>query len=86
MSAHRAMITLDCGRVKLVRTMKGDRSVMTDVPAAMTTSGTFASVASGATASAVGVTPNPASRLTLLLTINSCASRLAFSATAPLSR
>jgi hypothetical protein len=67
------MIVDDCARVKLVRTAYGERSVMIDVPAAVTTSGIFASVASGATASAAGVTPNPARNCTLSLTISSCA-------------
>ena len=70
-SAQSAMITEDCGSVKLVRTMYGERSVMIEVPAAMTTSGTLACVASGAAASAAGVTPKPAIKLTLSLTISS---------------
>ncbi len=45
------------------------------VPAAITTSGTFACVASGATASAIGVSPNPATKATLSLTISSWAMR-----------
>jgi hypothetical protein len=58
---------------------------MIEVPAAITISGIFASVASGATANAVGVTPKPTTKLTFWLTINSCASRFVFSATAPSS-
>ena len=58
---------------------------MIDVPAAVTTSGIFASVARGATASAAGVTPNPARNCTLSLTISSCARRLELSGTAPSS-
>ena len=58
---------------------------MLEVPAAITISGIFASVASGATANAVGVTPKPTTKLTFWLTINSCASRLELSATAPSS-
>ena len=49
---------------------------MTDVAAIITISGTFASVAIGATASAPGVSPNPARTATLSLTTSSCASRL----------
>ena len=59
-AAQSAITTEDWGSVKLVRTMYGERSVMIDVPAAMTTCGTFACVASGAAASAAGVTPKPA--------------------------
>ena len=58
---------------------------MIDVPAAITTSTTLASVASGAAANAAGVTPKPAITLTLSLTINSCARRLVLSGTAPSS-
>ena len=55
---------------------------MIEVPAAITTSGILACVASGAAASAAGVTPKPAMKLTLSLTISSCASRLVLSGTA----
>ena len=55
---------------------------MIEVPAAITTSGIFACVASGAAASAAGVTPKPAMKLTLSLTISSCAMRLVLSGTA----
>ena len=55
---------------------------MIEVPAAITISGTLAWVASGAAASAAGVTPKPAMKLTLSLTINSCAIRLVLSGTA----
>ena len=58
---------------------------MIEVPAAVTTSGTLASVASGATASAVGVTPKPAMKFTFSLTISSWAMRLVLSGTAPSS-
>ena len=77
-AAHSAIGTADCATVKLVRTMYGEASVIIDVPAAITTSGTFACVATGATASASGVRPKPASTATLSLTI-SCAMRLAMS-------
>ena len=58
---------------------------MIEVPAAMTSSTTLASVASGAAASAAGVTPKPAMTLTLSLTISSWAMRLVLSGTAPSS-
>src|SRR3974377_72672 len=51
---------------------------MIEVPAAMTNSTTFASVASGATTSAAGGISKPAITLTLSLTISSCASRFVF--------
>ena len=85
LTAQSAMIVDDCASVKLVRTAYGERSVMIDVPAAVTTSGIFASVASGATASAAGVTPKPARNCTLSLTISSCARRFELSGTAPSS-
>ena len=55
---------------------------MIEVPAAITISGTLAWVASGAAASAAGVMPKPAMKLTLSLTISSCARRLVLSGTA----
>src|ERR1700676_432088 len=55
---------------------------MIEVPAAITTSGILACVASGAAASAAGVTPKPAMRLTLSLTISSWARRLVLSGSA----
>ena len=58
---------------------------MIDVPAAITSSTTLASVASGATARAVGVMPKPATTATLSLTISSWAMRLVLSGTAPSS-
>ncbi len=70
-----------CGTTCEVRTMKGERSVMTEVAAAMTTIGVLACVASGAVASASGVRPKPASAVTLSLTISSCAIRRVTSAT-----
>src|ERR1700722_13463269 len=80
-----AIGTVDCASVKLVRTIYGDFSVMIDVPAAVTISGVLDSVASGATASAAGVTPKPARKVTLSLTIRSCAMRFELSGTAPSS-
>ena len=62
--------------------MKGERSVMIEVPAAITISGTLACVAIGAAASAAGVRPKPARKSTLSLTTSSCASRLVTSGTA----
>ena len=58
---------------------------MIEVPAAITTSGILACVASGAAASAAGVTPKPAMNATLSLTISSCAAVLVLSGTAPSS-
>jgi hypothetical protein len=58
---------------------------MIEVPAAITISGTLACVASGAAASAAGVTPKPAMKATLSLTISSCAMRLVLSGIAPSS-
>ena len=49
---------------------------MLDVAAAITTCGVFDCVAMGATASASGVRPKPASTLTLSFTTSSCARRL----------
>src|SRR6186997_2555822 len=86
LAAQSAMITEDWGSVKLVRAKYGERSVMIEVPAAMITAGTFASVASGATASAAGVISKPAMMLTLSLTISSCARRLVLSGTPAESR
>src|SRR4051794_2572353 len=85
-AAQSAMITDDCGKVKLVRAIYDERSVMADVPAAITTAGTLASVASGAIAIAAGVTSKPAITLTLSLTMSSCVRRLALSTTVPVSR
>ena len=58
---------------------------MIEVPAAITTSGILAWVASGAAANAAGVTPKPAMTLTFSLTINSCAAVLVLSGSAPSS-
>ena len=55
---------------------------MLDVAAAITTCGVFDCVASGAAASAAGVTPKPAITFTLSLTISSCARRLVTSGVA----
>ncbi len=55
LTAQSAIGTADCARVKLVRTMKGEASVIDEVPAAITTSGTLAWVAIGAMAMADGV-------------------------------
>ena len=56
---------------------------MIEVPAAITTSGLWPAWPTEAAASAAGVAPKPAMMLTLSLTINSCASRLVLSGTAP---
>jgi hypothetical protein len=58
---------------------------MIDVLAAITICGILASVASGDTARAVGVMPKPTRKLTLSLTIISCAKRFELSATPPSS-
>jgi hypothetical protein len=42
LDAHSAIGTDDCATVKLVRTTKGEASVIDEVPAAITTSGTLA--------------------------------------------
>ena len=59
--------------------MYGDLVVMIDVAAFMMTIGILASVATGATASALGVSPKPARKSTLSRTTSSCARRLATS-------
>jgi len=51
--------------------------------AAITTCGIFASVASGDTAKAVGVTPKPTRKFNLSFTIISCAKRFELSPTPP---
>jgi hypothetical protein len=80
-AAHSANGTVTWGAVKLVRTMKGEASVMVAVAAAITTCGTLAWVDKGAVASASGVRPKPASTLARSLTISSWARRLVTSAT-----
>ena len=62
-SAQSAIGAAACGSVNEVRTIKGDFSVMLAVAAAVTISGTLASVAIGAAASASGVRPKPMSTL-----------------------
>jgi hypothetical protein len=74
-----------CGMVWMVRTMYGERSTTTDVEATVTTMGILASVASGATASAIGVRPKPNRTFTLSRTMSSCAMRRAASGTPPSS-
>ena len=56
---------------------------MIDVAAFMMIIGFFASVASGATASALGVKPKPTRKSTLSRVINSCARRFATSGCGP---
>ena len=63
--------------------MYGERVVMTEVAAFMITIGFLASVATGATAMALGVRPNPARMSTLSRVTTSCARRLATSGAAP---
>ena len=65
--------------------MNGLCSVTADVAAAMTIIGTFACVAIGAVANAVGVRPKPARNATLSLTTSSCARRRVVSAVPPSS-
>ena len=79
------MATAHCGKVKLVRTMKGEASVMLEVAAAMTTMGVLDWVAMGAVAKAKGVRPKPLSTPTLSFTTSSCAMRLVASGTPPSS-
>ena len=74
------MIIDDWPSVKLVRVMKGERSIVTDAPEMITTVGIFACVTSWPIASAVGVMP-PSTMLTLSLTIISCTTRRAMSGT-----
>ncbi len=65
--------------------MYGERVVITEVPAFMITNGTFASVAIGAIAMALGVKITPARRFTLSRTTSSCASWRALSGFGPVS-
>ena len=71
LAAQSAIEIVTCGKVKLVRTMNGDASVMLEVAAAITTSGVLLCVASGAVASAVGVMPKPAAEFSPLATTTS---------------
>ena len=84
-SAHSAIGAVTCGSVKPVRTMYGDLVGIIPVAAAITTIGTFASVATGAAASASGVSPKPARTFTLSCTTSSCAMRLVVSGASPVS-
>ena len=68
-----------------VRTMNGDFSVIDEVPADITTIGTFAWVAIGAVEKASGVRPKPAMTLTPSFTTSSWAMRLVWSGTPPSS-
>ena len=83
--AHSAMGAVTCGSVNPERTIKGERCGMTDVAAAMTIIGTFASVATGADANASGVSPKPANICTCSCTTISCAIRLVVSGARPVS-
>jgi hypothetical protein len=86
LAKYSAEITAGCDAANEVRTMNGDDLGIVEVAAPMLISGTFACVASGATASEIGVNPMPARKLTLSLTINSWAMRLLASGTPPSSR
>ena len=70
-AAQSPMIIDDWPSVKLVRTMKGERSTVIDAPEMMTTVGILACVTSWVIASAVGVMPRK-TILTFSLTIISC--------------
>src|SRR5512140_785344 len=72
-----------CGKVIDTRAMYGERVVMIEVAAFMMIIGFLASVASGATDRAFGVSPNPARKSTLSLVISSSACRLATSGAMP---
>ena len=65
--------------------MNGERVGIIPVAAAITIIGTFASVATGAAASASGVSPNPARTLTFSWMTSSCAMRLVVSGASPVS-
>src|SRR5262245_15266473 len=82
-AAHSAIGAVTCGSVNDTRTMYGDLVVMIDVAAFITIIGTLASVATGATASALGVSANPARNCTLSRVTSSWASRLARSGAGP---
>src|ERR1700674_5688497 len=82
-AAHWALGWVICGSVIDTRTIYGDLVVMIDVAAFMMIIGFFASVATGATASASGVNENPARKSTLSRSIRSCAWRLAISGDGP---
>src|SRR5258708_8566373 len=85
LAAQSPMIIEDWPSVKLVRVMKGERSIVTDAPEMITTVGILACVTSWPMASAVGVMP-PSTMLTLSLTIISCTTRRAASGTPESSR
>ena len=83
-SAHCAIGALTCGIVIDTRVTYGDLVVIDDVAALEMTIGTFASVTTGATAIALGVSPKPARNCTLSRVISSCAKRFATSGAGPL--
>ena len=85
LGAQSPMATAHWGKVKLVRTMNGEASVMVEVAAAITTIGVLDCVAKGAVAKAKGVRPKPLSTPTFSFTTNSCAMRLVASGTPPSS-
>ena len=82
-AAHVPSGALICGRVIDVRAMYGDFVVMIEVAALKITIGFLASVATSATASASGVSPNPARMSTFSCTTSSCARRFATSGDGP---
>ena len=83
LAAHRAMGSVTWGNVIEKRATYGDLVVMMEEAAFMMIIGTFACVASGATAIALGVKPKPARKSTLSCVIRSCARRLATSGDGP---
>src|SRR5437773_12113906 len=76
-AAHFAIGWVICGSVIDARTIYGDLVVMIEVAAFMITIAFLASVATGATASAFGVSPKPTRMSTLSRVMSSCAKRLA---------
>ena len=83
-SAQSAIGAVTCGNAKPASTMNGERVGIIEVAAAMMIIGTLASVATGAVASASGVSPNPARMLIWSCTTISWAMRLVTSG-APVS-
>src|SRR5215470_9017793 len=82
-AAQIAIGSVTWGSVIEKRAMYGDLVVMIEEAAFMMIIGTFACVASGATASALGVRPKPARKSTLSCVTRSWARRLATSGDGP---
>ena len=83
LAAHSASGAATCESVNETRAMYGDLAVMIDVAAFMMIVGTLACVATGATASALGVSTKPPRNCTLSRVTSSCARRLATSGAGP---